>query len=88
MAEAKAKTLVAHVDRIEEKIAVVILDDDDKVQLDLPVKYLPKGVKEGDQLRIGIELAPEETAGARERVKKLQEELKSGSDPDQKNFKL
>ena len=88
MAEAKPKKFVANVDRIEEKIAVILLGGDDKVQLDLPLKYLPKGVKEGDHLRIEIELAPEEAEGARERVKKLQQELKSGGDPEQKNFKL
>jgi hypothetical protein len=88
MAEAKPKTLVAHVDRIEEKIAVIILNDDDKVQLDLPLKYLPKGIKEGDHLRIGIEIAPEETESARKRIKKLQQELIDGDDSEQKNFKL
>jgi hypothetical protein len=88
MAEAKPKKFVANVDRIEEKIAVIILGDDDKVRLDLPLKYLPKGIKEGDHLRIGIELAPEETEGARKRIKKLQQELMDGDNSEQKNFKL
>ena len=88
MAEAKPKKFVANVDRIEEKIAVIILGDDDKVRLDLPLKYLPKGIKEGDQVRIGIELAPEGTDGARKRIKKLQQELMDGDDSEQKNFKL
>ena len=88
MAEAKPKTLVANVDRIEEKIAVIILGDDDEVKLDLPLKYLPKGIKEGDHLRIGIEIAPEETEGARKRIKKLQQELMDDKDSEQKNFKL
>ena len=44
---------VATIDRIEEGFAVIELDDDNYI--DIPLKYLPAGVKEGDKLTLTIE---------------------------------
>lgn len=88
MSKKKPEALNAYVDRIEERMAVIVLADDDEVSFDLPLKYLPRGIKEGDYLRIGIEPAPDETEEARQRIEKLQKELAAENDPDQTNFKL
>ncbi|MBX3278201.1 MAG: DUF3006 domain-containing protein [Acidobacteria bacterium] len=80
--------LIVFVDRIEEHLAVLIPCDDDEVQLELPLKYLPPGIEEGSMLRLRFEPAPEEEEDARARIEKLQKELTSDQDPDQMNFKL
>lgn len=80
--------LIVFVDRIEEHIAVLIPSDDDEVQFELPLKYLPAGIKEGNMLRLRFEPAPEEEENARARIEKLQKELTADQDPDQMNFKL
>jgi hypothetical protein len=41
------------IDRIEGKIAVIELDADNYI--DVPLKYLPAGVKEGQVLKLSIE---------------------------------
>ena len=41
------------IDRIEEDIAVIELDLDNYI--DIPIKYLPVGVKEGDKLILDFE---------------------------------
>ena len=41
------------IDRIEGKIAVLELDADNYI--DVPIKYLPAGVKEGQALILSIE---------------------------------
>ena len=43
------------IDRIEEGIAVIELDSDNYI--DIPIKYLPPGVKEGDMLILNIEIS-------------------------------
>lgn len=84
----KSASLRAFVDRIEEQIAVVILSDDDTVQLDLPLRYLPAGIREGDHLTIHFELAPDDMKAARKRIEDIQQELAANNNPKQKNFKL
>ena len=44
---------IATIDRIEEVFAVIELDDGNYI--DLPLKYLPAGAKEGDKLTLTIE---------------------------------
>jgi hypothetical protein len=80
--------LIVFVDRIEEHTAVLIPSDDDEVQIELPLKYLPPGIEEGNMLRLRFGPAPEEEEDARDRIEKLQKELTSDQDPDQMNFKL
>lgn len=58
----------AVVDRIEGKIAV--LEIEGETFIELPVKFLPKGVKDGDVLKIYIEI---DTEAKKERIKKVKE---------------
>jgi len=80
----------AVIDRIEDNgMAVVLLGDDEKQQIDLPVAFLPDGASDGDHLRISIALDKQARAAAEDNVKKLQDELteRSGTQ-NQKDFKL
>ena len=96
--------LRAVVDRIEDgAMAVLMLDDEAKTQLDVPLAQLPDSTTDGDHLRVTLRVNPngdERTlvkavldkrsrAVATERVSQTQERLArlSGTD-DQKDFKL
>ncbi len=57
----------AVVDRIEGEIAVLLLGDEE-VRLDLPMRYLPTGVKEGTILSLRFEVDAAATDAARERA--------------------
>ena len=61
------------IDRIEEKIAVIELED--RSQVLFPAKRLPKGAEEGSVLKIDITYDREATKRQREKIKKLQEKL-------------
>ena len=61
------------IDRIEEGIAVIELED--RSQILFPVKRLPKGAGEGSVLRIDITYDREATKRQREKIKRLQERL-------------
>jgi len=61
------------IDRIEEKIAVIELED--RSQVLFPAKRLPKGAGEGSVLKIDITYDREATKRQREKIKKLQEKL-------------
>ena len=76
------------IDRIEEDWAVIVLADNDEIQFDLPLKYLPSGVKEGDHLTLNFQLDSAGTEAARRRIAEMKKELTKNNDPDQKNFKL
>ncbi len=79
----------AVIDRMENGIAVLLLGDDEKQQVDLPAAFLPNGASDGAHLRITITLDEESRAAAEENVKKLQDELTARSDTqNQKDFKL
>jgi len=58
----------ATIDRIEGRMAVLILQDDKAVRYNLPVSFLPQGCREGDILTIGIE---QDTAGTKEAKERL-----------------
>ena len=86
----RSVTIHAVIDRIEDnEMAVILLGDDEKEKIDLPVSFLPAGVSDGDHLRIQITLDEESRAAAENRIRKLQDELeqKSGT-KGKKNFKL
>jgi hypothetical protein len=95
----------AVVDRIEDDdVAVVILEDEAKSQLDLPRKRLPEGANsDGDHLLIKFDVdaesgerklksitpAPAARADAEERIRKMQERLaRMSGTEDKKDFKL
>jgi hypothetical protein len=65
------------VDRIEGDLAVLVLYDDDGVKFDLPLRYLPEGVKEGDHLLMNFREDEASRASEQKRVDDLLKELKS-----------
>lgn len=70
-------------------MAVLLVNDDEKTQVELPLALLPEGADDGDHLKITITLDRESRDAARERVKKLQEKLAEQSGTEgQKDFKL
>lgn len=85
-----AKPIHVVIDRIEDGgMAVLLLDDDKRTQLDFPAALLPKGASNGDHLRIIITRERGLRAAAEERIRKLQERLsQTGGEQEQKDFKL
>ncbi len=81
-------TIKAFVDRIEANLAVILFCDDAAVQFDLPVQYLPPGVRAGDHLLISFRLDPASAAATLENVSELKRQLTEDSDPGQTEFKL
>ena len=81
-------TIKAFVDRIESNLAVILLCDDAGVQFDLPVQYLPPGIRAGDHLVISFRLDPASAAATRQNVSELKRQLTEESDPGQTEFKL
>ena len=69
------KSIKAVVDRIEDKLAVLELEG--KGEILWPVSFLPKGTKPGNILDITIVKNPTAEKIQREKIKKLQERLKS-----------
>jgi len=65
------------IDRIEEGIAVLLVRDEEKIKINVPLTLLPEGSKEGDILDIAITRDVQETDAAKERVSSLLEKLKS-----------
>jgi hypothetical protein len=87
---AASRQLHAAIDRIEDnKMAVLLVGDDEKTQVDVPLRLLPDGASDGDHLRITISIDKESRDAAASRVKKLQDKLtQAGGAQDQKDFKL
>lgn len=81
-----AEPVAVFIDRIEDGIAIITLGDDDRIHFNLPLKYLPANVSEGDHFRLTFQPDPAQTAAVGQRVAELQEEL-SGHD-DQMNIRL
>ncbi|HYY58434.1 MAG TPA: DUF3006 domain-containing protein [Pyrinomonadaceae bacterium] len=80
----------AVIDRIEDNdMAVVLLGDDEREKIDLPLALLPEGASDGDHLRISITLDPESRAAAEAEIGRLRDRLeKRSGTKGQKNFKL
>ena len=87
---AASRQIRAEIDRIEDnKMAVLLVGDDGKTQLDFPLALLPEGATDGDHLRITISIDKGSKDNAAARVKKLQDKLaQAGGAEEQKNFKL
>lgn len=64
-------------DRIEEGIAVLLVRDEEKIKINIPLSLLPEGSKEGDILDIAISRDVQEAEAAKERVTNLLEKLKN-----------
>ena len=85
-----SKQTRASIDRIEDGgMAVLFTNDDEDIQVDLPVSLLPEGARDGDHLRITISIEQQEREAAEKSIKQLQEELKEQSHTEgKKDFKL
>jgi RNase P protein component len=85
-----SKQFHAAIDRMEDNgMAVLMVGDDEQTQVDLPVSLLPDGASDGDHLRITLTLDRASRAAARNRIKRLQDQLveQSGTQ-DKTDFKL
>jgi hypothetical protein len=68
----------ATIDRIEDKIAVLLLGDE-SIKLNIPLSQLPEGCREGDILNMSFERDVVGTEQAKERVSNMMEKLKKKS---------
>src|ERR1041384_3452794 len=87
---ASSTQIHAAIDRIEDGgMAVLLVGDDEKTQIDIPLSLLPEGASDGDHLRITVSIDKQSRDRAASRVKALQDKLaqKSGTE-EQKDFKL
>ena len=85
-----SRQIRAVIDRIEDnRMAVLVIVDDQKTQVDVPLALLPEGASDGDHLRLTFSLDKASRDEAEERVKKLQDKLaQTGGGEEQKDFKL
>ncbi len=85
-----SKLSSAVIDRIEDgRMAVLLIGEDGKTQVDVPVSLLPEDARAGDHLRITITVDRSTRKAAEDRIKKLQDELRAQSGTnDKKDFKL
>ncbi len=77
--DAKVKTdrpkLKVVVDRIEDKVATIVLYDDDRVHFNLPAQYLPEGAKEGDHFQLTFKKDRESRDAEKKKAEDLLKEL-------------
>ncbi len=64
-------------DRIEENIAVLLVRDEEKIRINIPLFLLPPESREGDILDITIARDVQDPEDAKERVTSLLEKLKN-----------
>lgn len=67
----------ATLDRIEDKIAVLLIRSEETTEVSILLSLLPEGSKEGDILNINITKDMQETEQAKERISSLLEKLKN-----------
>jgi hypothetical protein len=65
----------AVIDRIEGKMAVVLMGDYEE-KIDIPLADLPKGTKEGTCLKVKFEIDQDEEVNRRKRIEERLERLK------------
>jgi hypothetical protein len=63
------------VDRIEGSLAVLVHHEDDGVKFNLPIRYLPAGVREGDHLMVEFSTDDASRAAEQKRVADLLDDL-------------
>lgn len=64
----------AVIDRVEGDYAIILLGDEEQA-VNFPLKFMPCGAKEGDCLKIKIDMDQEETTIRNRRIKTLMQEL-------------
>jgi hypothetical protein len=67
-----ASRIRAVLDRIEGDIGVIYMGAEEQEKVDLPIKYLPAGVKGGTVLRITIEIDHAATQELRKNIERKQ----------------
>lgn len=67
----KVPTLKVFIDRIEGDIAVLLLGDEGTIVVNIPVSWLPKGIKEGIYLQVEFRIDYDATNRARAEVQSL-----------------
>jgi hypothetical protein len=87
---APSRQVRAVIDRIEDNdLAVLLIGDEGKIQLDVPLDLLPEGASDGDHLRLTFALDKASTEETKARVKNRQDKLaQAGGAEEQKDFKL
>ena len=65
----------AVIDRIEENIAVILFEEQ-KLQIDVPVELLPSNIKEGTWLNVNFTVDDDFTAEMYRKNKELLEKIK------------
>ena len=71
------KNFKVTLDRIEENIAVLLVRDEEKIKINIPLCLLPPESREGDILDVTISRNIKETEDAKERVSNLIEKLRN-----------
>jgi hypothetical protein len=66
----------AVIDRIEDKLAVLLMGEDGSMKVNMPLILLPEGCREGDVLDVAIEKNEKATVETKDRSKSLIERLK------------
>ena len=79
----------AVVDRIEGEVAVLYVNEDESLRVDLPASMLPAGASDGDHLVVNVRLDRDARRRTEESIKELQERLeKRSAQQGRKDFKL
>jgi len=76
----EVRAMKATIDRIEGKLAVLLMGEDGKTKVNMPLGLLPDGCKEGDVLDIAITRDEKATEDAKKRTSSLLEKLKKKSE--------
>ena len=71
-----SSTMKAVIDRIEGKLAVLLMGEDGSIKVNMPLILLPEGCREGDVLDIEIRKDENATIEAKNRSKNLIEKLR------------
>ena len=71
-----SSTMKAVIDRIEGKLAVLLMGEDGSIKVNIPLILLPEGCREGDVLDIEIRKDENATIEAKNRSKNLIEKLR------------
>ena len=73
MENGESSTILVSLDRIEEKMGVLLAREG--MMWVVPIEYLPENCREGDVLEITFRRGPEETQALKDRVNDLQQRL-------------